>query len=197
VLVTIGLTEVEIATPPGADDPHTSWRDAVRPRWRVIARTGGVALVAAVVLLVALPRPHPGAVKRIDPSSVIARAQRLGAFPVYVPSPLPPGWVPSSAHLDSTIGKAHLHIGYQSPDFGYVGLEETDAPVRSPIVSQVTAGGVPQNAYLIGGLFWQQAESTRRPLYSISWYGPKSEVIVAGTASIANLKALVASLRLS
>src|SRR5665213_4195861 len=176
--------------PPGADEPRASWRNAVRPRWRAVVRIGGAALVAAVVLLVALPQPRPGAVKRVDPTAVIARAQRLGAFPVYLPSPLPAGWVPSSAHLDSTIGKAHLHLGYQSPDFGYVGLEETDAPPRSPIVSQVTAGGVPQTAYLLGGLFWVQAESNRRTLYSITWDGPTSEIIVTGTASLANLKAL-------
>jgi hypothetical protein len=193
--VTSGLTDIEMTTPPGADPAHTSWRDAVRPQWRIVAMIAGPALLAAVVLLVVLPRPHPGAVKRIDPSPTIARAERLGAFPVYLPTPPPAGWVPSSVHLDSRIGKAHLHVGYQSPDFGYVGLEETDAPFRSPIVSQVTAGGVPQTSYWIGGRVWLLAQSTRRPLYSLTWFGPKSEVIVVGTASLDNLKAFVASLQ--
>jgi hypothetical protein len=195
--VTIGLTEGEITTPPGADDPHASWRDALRPRWRQVAVLAGAALLAGVALLALLPRPHAGAVKRIDPSATFERAQKLAAFPVYVPGPLPAGWVPTNAHLDSTIGKARIEVGYQSPDFGYVGLEETDAPARGHIMSQITAGGLPEAAYRIGDLIWVQEGSSRRTLESLVWYGPTSQVVVTGTASLANLKTFVASLQLT
>jgi hypothetical protein len=188
----------EMSVPPGVDPPGLSLAQVLRPAWRQMAVFGAVGVLVALILLVALPRPHAGAVERIDQGPVIARAQKLGTLPVFIPTPLPSGWVPDSVNLDAGVGREHLHLGYQAPDFGVVGLEETTARKWRTLLSQVTAGAKPTEYLTINGQRWVRMESSRRTLQSLVWYGPRNEVvIVAGTSSLTNLESLAGSLRIS
>jgi hypothetical protein len=196
-MTSVHTEDPQISGPPGVDPPGASFAQALRPVWRSIAIFGGLGLVVALTLLVALPRPHAGAVKRIDPMPTIIRAQLLGTLPVFVPSALPAGWIPDSVHLDAAKGKEHLHLGYQAPDFGIVGVEQTTARKWRSVLSQVTAGGEATDYVMINGQRWVRLESPRRTLPSLVWYGPRNEVvIVTGTTSRANLETLAASLHI-
>jgi Protein of unknown function (DUF4245) len=193
-----GLPEpAESSVPPGSDEPPAPLAAVLRPVWRAVAISVSVCILVALALLIVLPRPHAGAVTRVDQTSIVARARQLAAFPVFVPSPLPPGWVSDSYYLDAGKGRAHLHLGFQSPDFGVVGVEETSARRWRALLSQITAGGVPKDLVHINGQLWIYQESPRRVLPSLVWYGPTSEVIVAGTTTLANLTQLAESLHIT
>jgi Protein of unknown function (DUF4245) len=186
-----------LAIPPGVDPPGASLAQVLRPGRRSLGAFTLAGLVVAVALLVVLPRPHAGAVRPIDPTRTIERAKLLATLPVYVPASLPAGWVVDSVNLDAGKGRERLDIGYQAPDFGYVGLVETSAVRWRAIVSQSTAGGRPEDYVTINGQLWARLLSTRRALQSLVWYGPHSEVIVAGTTTLANLEQFATSLNIS
>ena len=181
--------------PPGTDEPRGGTiAQVLAPRWRSIAISVGATLVAAVVLLVALPRPHADAVHVVDPSKSIALADGWPDFPVYTPSPLPAGWYPNSARFGLDWVGALLHIGYLAPDGGYVGLEQTTGANRKLFVSTMSAGAIFDGLVTVDGTVWTHLQSDRKVQDSLVWYGPDTVVIVTGTASVAELEQLAGSL---
>jgi len=181
--------------PPGSDQPQGgSLRQVLAPRWRSIASLVGVTVLAAVVLLIALPRPHARAVHVVDPSAAIARAVEWPNFPVYTPSPLPAGWYPDSARFGLDWVGALLHIGYLAPDGGYAGLEQTTGANRKLFVSTMSAGAIFDGLVTVDGVVWNHLQSDRKVQDSLVWYGPDTVVIVTGTASVAELEQLAGSL---
>jgi hypothetical protein len=186
-----------IAVPPGVDPPGASLAQVLRPGRRSLVTFTVAGLVVAVVLLLVLPRPHAGAVKAIDPTRTVERAKLLGTLPVYVPAALPAGWVADSVNLDAGKGRERLDVGYRAPDFGYVGLVETSAVRWRSVMSQSTAGGRQEDYVTINGQLWVHLLSTRRTLQSLVWFGPRSEVILAGTTTLANLEQFATSLNIT
>jgi hypothetical protein len=65
------------------------------------------------------------------------------------------------------------------------------------VVSQSTAGGRQVDYVTINGQLWVHLRSTRRALQSLVWFGPRSEVILAGTTTLANLEQFATSLNIS
>jgi hypothetical protein len=184
-----------LAVPPGADPVNApGLRQILAPRWRSIAALAAVTVVAAVALLVALPRPHADAVRVVNPQAAIKRAQSMPQFPVYTPSPLPAGWYPNSARFGHDWIGAMLHIGYLAPDGGYAGLEETTGANKRIFVSTISAGAIFDSLVTIDGVVWAHLNSDRKKQDSLVWYGPRSVVIVTGTTSVANLEEFAASL---
>jgi hypothetical protein len=181
--------------PPGADEPRDGpLRQVLKPNRRSIAVSVIAALAVAVALLVVLPRPHAGAVQVVDPGPAIAKAKAVPGFAVYTPSPLPAGWYPNSVRFDLAKAGPHLHIGYLAPDHGYAGIEEADLANSWRFVTTQSAGAIFEELITIDGHVWAHVHSDRKVQDTLVWYGPNSVVVVTGTASVANLKALAASL---
>ncbi|MDQ1539357.1 MAG: hypothetical protein QOH29_83, partial [Actinomycetota bacterium] len=82
-------------------------------------------------------------------------------------------------------------------DFGFVGLVQTSSVRWRAVVSQSTAGGRQVDYVTINGQLWVHLQSTRRTLESLVWFGPRSEVILAGTTTLANLEQFATSLNIS
>jgi hypothetical protein len=183
-----------VSAPPGADRPDAQLKDVLRPSRKLVAVLSGIALALGATLFVVLPRPHADAVSAVNTSPTLERAQRLGVLPVFVPTPLPAGWVADSVHLDAKPGRAHLHIGYRAPDNNAVGLEEMSASPRRALVSQITEGGGYKGNIELNGQTWQWLQSGRRSLPSLIWVSPRGVVIVTGTTTLATIEQLAASL---
>ncbi|HXR42766.1 MAG TPA: DUF4245 domain-containing protein [Acidothermaceae bacterium] len=183
------------AQPPGSDEPSGgSLRQVLKPNRRSVAVAAVAVLAVAVALFVVLPRPHAGAVQVVDPGPAIAKAKAVPGFAVYTPSPLPAGWYPNSVRFDRAKAGPHLHIGYLAPDHGYVGIEEAHLANSWRFVTTQSAGAVFKDLITIDGDVWAHVQSDRKVQDTLVWYGPSSVVVVTGTASMANLKALAASL---
>jgi hypothetical protein len=192
-----------IVVPPGADRPRGgTLKDVARPAWRSIVTATSIAVVAALLLYIVLPRPHASAVKVVNPSSVIAQAMKRAPAIVHLPDPLPAGWRVDSAHFEVTSPGAHLHLGFAGPDNGINGLEETNFTAKHTdikiFVAQNTADGKLVDLVDINGVIWNHDQSTRlASQQSLIFYGPSTTIVVTGTSSLANLTQLAASLHIS
>jgi hypothetical protein len=154
-------------------------------------------LAAAIGLLVALPTPRADTVIPVDPSAAISKAKSTPGFTVRLPQPLPAGWQPNSARFQLTKDGPQLHIGYLAPDGGYVGLEQADMRNVRRYVTVRSAGNVFADLRTINGQVWVHLTSDRKAQDSLAWFGPHGVVMVTGTASVANLEQLAASLHLN
>jgi len=188
------MTNTMVSPPPGADTPPGGLREVLVPRWRTIGVSVAALVAAALALLLALPRPHPSAVKVINPAKSIAVARTIPNFPLYLPAPLPAGWYPNSSRFSLDWIGAVLHIGYLAPGGGYVGLEQTTGANKRVFVSTMSAGAVFDGLVTVDGMVWTHLQSDRKTQDSLVWYGPRSVVVVTGTTTVANLERFAASL---
>ena len=181
--------------PPGADP--AGWRQALRPNRRSVVVAALATLAVAIGLLLALPTPRADTVIPVDPSAAISEARATPGFTVHLPQPLPAGWQPNSARFQLTKDGPQLHVGYLAPDGGYVGLEQADMRNVRRYVTVRSAGNVFADLRTINGQVWVHLTNDRKAQDTLAWFGPHGVVMVTGTASVANLERLAASLQLN
>lgn len=138
-------------------------------------------------------------VATVDYSGWVRAAKQDGRLKVLVPLTVPSGWRATSASYDSGV-VPHWHLGMLIDNEQYVGLDESLSPM-SDLVSTYLPGGAQKGAVVtIDGARWQ-SWTDRRGDYALarSFPAPKGKlpehVLVGGSATPAQIKAYVASLR--
>lgn len=139
--------------------------------------------------------PRAQVVKTVQTDGAVAAARATAAYQVVVPHGLPAGWRPTSVRVDTGTSaggsSASLHLGYVTPSERYVALEQGDA---ADFVASVLGEGVrPLPAVDIAGQPWQQSR-TRVGELALSRTTDGRSVVVTGSAGLAELRALAASL---
>ena len=154
-----------------------------------------VVLAFVVVLLLVTWRPQPEAVKAIDPTQVEYLASRQAAFPVQFPVGLAQGWRPTSARWEATAKSASepvLHIGYVTPADAYALVSQSSNSSQEYLAEQ-TDNGVAVGTQAVGEVTWQRWEHGDR--HSLVRIEARTTTIVSGTAGLAELISLAASLK--
>ena len=174
--------------------------------WAVVNRVlrGGVSalgcLLAAVVVVVAIPAPHAAEPVTISYRGDLAQLARLAPYPAVAPVGLPASWQPVSSGLAvggaNGAGTVTWQLGYMTPDGSLASLEETNASaarVRQADDQRRDAASR-RPAWTGGpGASAQTPSRGQRSMYVTSPAG--FTVVVTGNATWAELRELAASLR--
>jgi uncharacterized protein DUF4245 len=179
---------------------------ATKSRLRTTVRDMVFSLaVIAVPLAVALaikPSKAGDPVHVIDAASfqsTLAAARQSEPFTVLAPSGLPADWrLTSMNYQPAGVTAADWHLGYLLPGGSYASLEQTTQPLASFLNDQHSDAS-PNTAVQIAAAtpnVWQRyTGTTPAGLRTILFYtDAKSTVMVAGSASLAQLEQLAAAL---
>jgi Protein of unknown function (DUF4245) len=172
--------------------------------WAVVNRVlrGGVSalgcLLAAVVVVVAIPAPHAAEPVTISYRGDLAKLARLAPYPAVAPVGLPASWQPVNSGLAvggaNGAGTVTWQLGYMTPDGSLASLEETNASAGA-FVRRMTNDGTPVASARVDGRTWSLNETPARGQRSMYLTSPAGfTVVVTGNATWAELRELAASL---
>ncbi len=173
--------------------------------WAVVNRVlrGGVSalgcLLAAAVVVVAIPAPHAAEPVTISYRGDLAKLARLAPYPAVAPVGLPTSWPPVSSGLAvggaNGTGTVTWQLGYVTPDGSLASLEETNASAGA-FVRRMTNDGTPLAPVRLDGQTWSLSATPSRGQRSMYVTSPAGfTVVVTGNATWAQLRELAASLR--
>jgi hypothetical protein len=172
--------------------------------WAVVNRVlrGGVSalgcLLAAVVVVVAIPAPHAAEPVAISYRGDLAQLARLAPYPAVAPVGLPASWQPVSSGLAvggaNGAGTITWQLGYMTPAGSLASLEETNASAGA-FVRRMTNDGTPVAPASVDGRTWSLNQAPSRGQRSMYVTSPAGfTVVVTGNATWAELRELAASL---
>jgi Protein of unknown function (DUF4245) len=157
-----------------------------------------LAVVAVVVVLAARPNGSPVRVVVWEQDYQLARSS--ADYPLLAPRSLPEGWRATSVRATPTAGEGSLawHLGFVTPAGEYAALEQSDGDTAR-FVADMTRDGAPDGVEAVDGEPWQRTyrrsgeQDYRSLVRDVDAAG--SVVVVAGTASYAELAELAGALR--
>ena len=164
---------------------------------------GGVAalgcLLAAAVVVAAIPAPHAAEPVSIAYGGDEAKLARLAPYPAVAPVGLPTSWLPVSSGLAvggaNGAGTVTWHLGYTTADGALASLEETNAGAVA-FVRRMTNDGTALAPSQLDGRTWHLSATPSRGQRSMYVTSPAGfTVVVTGNATWAELRELAASLR--
>ena len=165
-------------------------------------------LVAAAVVVVAIPAPHAAAPVTISYRADLAALTRLAPYPAVTPVGLAASWQPVSSGLTrggaDGAGTVTWQLGYMTPDGALASLAESNADAGA-FVRRMTNNGTVLSSSLsspqpaparLDGQAWKLSATPARGQRSMYVTSPAGfTVVVTGNASWAELRVLAASLR--
>jgi Protein of unknown function (DUF4245) len=156
-------------------------------------------LVAAAIVVVAVPVPHAAEPVTVSYRSDLAKLIRLAPYPAVAPAGLPGSWQPVSSGLAvggaNGAGTVTWLLGYMTPDGALALLGETNARAAG-FVDRMSSAGRPLRPVHVAGLTWHQSFNAERALRSMFYTSSTGRTVaVTGNASWAQLRQLAASLR--
>ena len=156
-------------------------------------------LLAAAVIVVAVPAPHAAEPITISYAGDLARLARLAPYPAVAPAGLPASWQPVSSSL--AVGGANgpgtvtWQLGFMTPDGALASLQESNASAAA-FVRRMTNDGTALPAADLNGQTWSLSSAPARGQRSMYLTGAAGfTVVVTGNASWAELRELAAALR--
>ena len=156
-------------------------------------------LLAAAVIVVAIPIPHAAAPAAISYRSDLASLVRLAPYPAVAPAGLPGSWQPVSSGLAvggaNGAGTVTWQLGFMTPDGSLASLEETNASAAA-FIRRMTNDGTSLGPASLAGRTWTLSATPSRGQRSLFYTSPAGfTLVVSGNAAWAELRELAASLR--
>ena len=156
-------------------------------------------LLAAAVIVVAIPVPHAAEPAAVSYRGDLASLVRLAPYPAVAPAGLPGSWVPVSSGL--AVGGANgggtvtWSLGYMTPGGLLASLEETDASPAA-FIRRMTNSGTVSGPAQVAGLTWTLVSTPSRGQRSLYYTSPSGRftLVITGNATWAQLRQLAASL---
>jgi Protein of unknown function (DUF4245) len=160
-------------------------------------------LLAAVIVVVAVPVPHAAEPVTISYRGDLAKLVGLAPYPVLAPAGLPASWQPVSSGLAvggaNGAGTVTWQLGFVTPDGSLASLEETNAKAAA-FIRRMTNDGTALAVLHQARQTWYLSSTPARGQRSIYFTSPPGApgptVVVTGNATWAQLRELAASLRL-
>jgi hypothetical protein len=156
-------------------------------------------LLAAAVVVVAIPAPHTVEPVTVSYRADLAKLTRLAPYPAVAPAGLPACWQPVSSGLAvagaNGQGTVTWQLGYMTPAGALASVEETNASPGA-FVRRMTNDGTALAPTRLGGRTWSRSATPARGQQSMYVTSPAGfTVVVTGNATWAELRELAASLR--
>ncbi|MDQ1678357.1 MAG: hypothetical protein QOC93_3501 [Actinomycetota bacterium] len=179
------------AVPPG---PSAAVRRRGRFSLRDIALSFGVLIVPILVVILGFNALGADSVTRVDPTDSYSSAEASGGFTVLRSEGLGKDWHLTAADAPRTGGELTLRIGLVAPSGRFARFAESGRPARQALAAEL--GGTPRStgAEEINGQPWLRypGRGEEQALVSVR---KDVVVVVTGTADLAELRELAASLR--
>jgi hypothetical protein len=122
--------------------------------------------------------------------------RNLTGSPAVLPA-VPSGWQINAALMRGTSkSAAELHVGWVSPQQGYVGVDQGLLPAKKVVAFAVGSGAAPSGSAPIDGATWSTWHDSRGETFYVRTEGAKT-VVVDGSLPATQLQGFVASLRRS
>jgi hypothetical protein len=155
-------------------------------------------LLAAAVLVVAVPVPHAAEPVTISYRGDLATLARLAPYRALAPAGLPASWQPVSSGLAvagaNGAGTVTWQLGYLTPGGSLASLEETNASAAA-FIRRMTNDGTALAPLRLASQTWHLSSTpsrSQRSMYYTSSAG--RTIVVTGNAPWAQLRELAASL---
>ena len=155
-------------------------------------------LLAAAVVVVAIPAPHAAEPVTVSYRADQGRLARLAPYPAVAPRGLPASWQPVGSGL--TVGGANgagtvtWALDYMTPDGLLASLEETNADPAA-FVRRMTNSGTALPPSSVNGQAWNLSATPARGQRSMYRTSPAGfTLVVTGNATWPELRQLAASL---
>ena len=169
---------------------------------------GGLAalgcLLAAAVVVVAIPAPHAAEPVTVSYRADLAKLTRLAPYPVVAPAGLPASWQPVGSGLAvggaNGAGTVTWQLDYMTPAGALASVEQTNASPGAFVRRMTNDGTALPPAHLaptrLGGQAWSLSATPARGQRSMYLTSPAGfTLVVTGDATWAELRELAASLR--
>lgn len=155
-------------------------------------------LLAAAVVVVAVPMPHAAEPVTISYRGDLATLARLAPYRAVAPAGLPGSWQPVSSGLAvggaNGAGTVTWQLGYLTPGGFLASLEETNASAAA-FIRRMTNDGTALAPARLAGRTWSVAATPSRGQRSMYYTTAAGRtVVVTGNATWAQLRELAASL---
>jgi hypothetical protein len=161
---------------------------------RDIALSFGVLIVPILVVILGFNALGADSVTRVDPGDSYSSAEASGGFTVLRSEGLGKDWHLTAADAPRTGGELTLRIGLVAPSGRFARFAESGRPARQALAAEL--GGTPRStgAEEINGQPWLRypGRGEEQALVSVR---KDVVVVVTGTADLAELRELAASLR--
>lgn len=160
---------------------------------------GAVFLVVAVILGVTW-RSHSQTVQPVDYDGAIAQAVEAKVFPVLAPTPLPSGYVPTSARFEAetygATGDVRWYTGFTTANNEFVSLWQSTGPMGK-ILGAASNHGDCSQTQVIANVEWTKCENPKPLARALAIKKDGVTTVVSGTASFDELIAFINSLRVA
>lgn len=151
-----------------------------------------LALVGVLVALNVIQEPEP-VLREVDYPAVLENAQLGVDYELAGPRPLPAGWRVTSARTSVDGAATTWHLGMVTADETYAAVEQSDGP-RGDLVSAFAAGARPAGTVTIDRVVWERLVGGDPEPRAFVRSRDGVVTMVAGGASWADLRRLVAAL---
>jgi Protein of unknown function (DUF4245) len=156
-------------------------------------------LLAAAIIVVAVPVPHAAEPVTISYSGDLAALARQAPYPAVAPADLPASWAPVSSGVAvggaNGAGTVTWQLGFMTPDGALAALAETNANATA-FIRRMTNDGTPLAPTRLDGQTWRTSSTPARGQRSMYLTSPDGlTLVVTGDATWAELRELAASLR--
>lgn len=156
-------------------------------------------LLAAAVVVVAIPAPHAAEPVTVSYRADLAKLTRVAPYPAVAPHGLPASWQPVGSGLAvggaNGAGTVTWHLDFATPDGLLASLEESNADAAA-FIRRMTNNGTALAPTAVAGRTWHLSVTPDRGQRSLYLTSPAGfTVVVTGNASWAELRQLAASLR--
>ncbi len=189
------------AAPDQAADPQPDDKRLARLRrytvqnmvWSMLA-----VLVVAVAWWALMPNPQELPRQTVDPAPVVGFAADEADYPVLEPTGLGQGWTVTGARYEKLAGTDTLSLRFVTPSGEFAAVDQsgdaTDEWARAVLRGSV-ADGERELAGPGGTTTWQVWSQADEQTTALLREADGATVVVRGTAPVAELEALVASLQ--
>jgi len=158
----------------------------------------GAVLASVAIILIITHRSHQQVLPPVDFAGAVALAQTQTQLPIEVPTPLPSGYVVTSARFEpesyGATGDVRWYLGYQTPGAQYVSLWQSTGPAAR-VVAGATDGAACNGSVVILKETWQTCQNPKPLNRALVRVQGRITTVVSGTASFADLKAFAGTLQ--
>ena len=158
----------------------------------------GAVLATVAIILIITHRSHQQTMPTVDYSGAVALAQSQSQLAVDVPSPLPSGYVATSARFEAesygASGDVRWYLGYRTPAGEYVSLWQSTGP-SARVVGAATSGAVCGTTLTVGSATWQTCVNQKPLTRALVRVGNGVTTVVSGTADFSELRAFANTLQ--
>ncbi|WP_459802782.1 DUF4245 domain-containing protein [Herbidospora sp. RD11066] len=153
-----------------------------------------VCFAGVGLFLLITPQSRTEHIPRVEFSYDANNAARAAEFPIEVPEPVQPNWVPTSSNLTTTKGVVTWRLGFATGERMHAMLAQSNEQPLAGFANRMTNTETALGTEVINGTTWEKRFREDKNQRSLVRVLDGHTVVVTGSADWPELSALAASL---